>query len=179
VIFFVIVDEHAEAAAADPPGGGVAFLLVQLGFQAGRQFGERLAPLGLEQRQAGMLTRLAASEGRSQQAIAALLGINATQMVFLVDELERLGLVERRRNPADRRSHALYLTGPGRAMLARVRAVTAEHEASITAGLTGEEREQLLTLLGRIAAGQGLAAQALPGLPPAPGGGPAGAPRPA
>ena len=63
----------------------MAFLLVQLGFQAGRQFGERLAPLGLEQRQAGMLLRLAANEGKSQQAIAALLGINATQMVFLVD----------------------------------------------------------------------------------------------
>ena len=83
MIFFAIVNEHAEAAEADPPGGGVAFLLVQLGFQAGRQFGERLAPLGLEQRQAGMLVRLAANEGRSQQAIAALLGINATQMVFL------------------------------------------------------------------------------------------------
>ena len=178
VIVFAIVGEHAEAAAAGPPGG-VAFLLVQLGFQAGRQFGERLAPLGLEQRQAGMLVRLAANEGKSQQAIAALLGINATQMVFLVDELERLGLVERRRNPADRRSHALYLTGPGQAMLARVRAVTADHEASITAGLTGEERDQLLTLLRRIAAGQGVAAQALPGLPPARGGGPAGAPRPA
>ncbi len=145
---------------------GVAFLLVQLGFQAGRQFGERLAPLGLEQRQAGMLIRLAANEGKSQQAIAALLGINATQMVFLVDELERLGLVERRRNPADRRSHALYLTGPGQAMLARVRAVTADHEASITAGLTGEERDQLLTLLGRIAAGQGLARPGAPGASP-------------
>jgi len=178
VIVFTIVDEHAEAAAADVPGG-VAFLLVQLGFQAGRQFGERLTPLGLEQRQAGMLVRLAANEGRSQQAIAALLGINATQMVFLVDELERLGLVERRRNPADRRSHALYLTGPGQEMLARVRAATADHEASITAGLTGEEREQLLTLLRRIAAEQGLATQALPGPPPVHGSGPAGAPRPA
>jgi hypothetical protein len=64
-------------------------------------------------------------------------------------------------------------------MLARVRAVTADHEASITAGLIGEERDQLLTLLRRIAAGQGLATQALPGLPPARGGGPAGEPRPA
>src|SRR5262249_60108767 len=115
----------------------------------------------------------------AREASAVLVGINATEMVFLVDELERLGLVERRRNPADRRSHALYLTAPGQAMLARVRAVTAEHEASITAGLTGEEREQLLALLRRIAAEQGLAAQALPGRPPARGGRPAGGPRPA
>ena len=165
MIFFVIVDEHAEAAAADPPGGGVAFLLVQLGFQAGRQFGERLAPLGLEQRQAGMLTRLAASEGRSQQAIAALLGINATQMVFLVDELERLGLVERRRNPADRRSHALYLTEAGTAMLARVREVTRAHEAAITASLSVAERGQLTALLQRLVRDQGLAGHSLPGVP--------------
>ena len=43
----------------------------------------------------------------------------ATRMVFLVDELEQRGLVERRRNPADRRSYALYLTDQGRAKLAR------------------------------------------------------------
>jgi DNA-binding MarR family transcriptional regulator len=175
------MSEGAEAATDDQPDG-LAFLLVQLGFHAGRRFGERLAPLGLQQRQAGMLVRLAANEGRSQQAIAELLGINATQMVFLVDELEGLGLVERRRNPADRRSYALYLTEPGRAMLARVRAATLGHEQSIAAGLTGNEREQLLTLLRRVAREQGLATQALPGLPGGPGpheghgGGPAGAP---
>src|SRR5258708_28090114 len=146
--------------APDVPTDRLSFLLVQLGMHGARRFGERLKPLGLEQRHAGMLIRLAANQGRSQQAVAEMIGVNATQMVFLVDELERLGLVERRRNPADRRSHALYLTGPGQAMLARVRAVTADHEASITAGLTGEERDQLLTLLRRIAAGQGLATQA-------------------
>ena len=126
-------------------------LLVQLGFHVARRFGERLAPLGLEQRQAGMLVRLAANQGRSQQAIAELIGVNATRMVFLVDELEELGLVERRRNPADRRSHALYLTDAGRAMLARVRAVTAEHEAAIGAGLTGAQRRELIALLRQVA----------------------------
>jgi DNA-binding MarR family transcriptional regulator len=157
-----------EGADVPPPGlpGGLAFFLAQLGFHASREFGERLAPLGLEQRQAGMLTRLAANEGKSQQAIAELLGINATRMVFLVDELERLGLVERRRNPADRRSHALYLTDAGTAMLARVRAVTVDHEAQMSAGLTSDERTQLITLLRRVAREQGLGAQALPGIPP-------------
>ena len=121
---------------------GVAFLLVQLGFHLARVFGEQLEPLGLEQRHAGMLVRLAQNDGRSQQAIAELLGVNPTRMVFLTDELEKLGLVERRRNPADRRSHALYLTEAGTAMLARVREVTRAHEAAITAGLSAAERDQ-------------------------------------
>jgi DNA-binding MarR family transcriptional regulator len=145
---------------------GVAFLLVQLGFHLARVFGERLEPLGLEQRQAGMLVRLAENDGRSQQAIAELLGVNPTRMVFLTDELEKLGLVERRRNPADRRSHALHLTDAGTAMLARVREVTRAHEAAITASLSAAERDQLAALLHRLARDQGLAGQALPGAPP-------------
>jgi DNA-binding MarR family transcriptional regulator len=145
----------------------VALLLVQLGFHVARLFGERLAPLGIENRQAGTLSRLAANQGRSQQAIAELIGVNATRMVFLVDELEGLGLVERRRNPADRRSHALYLTDAGTAMLDRVKAVTAEHEAWIGAGLSDAERARLLGLLQTMAHEQGLSAHGLPGPPPA------------
>jgi DNA-binding MarR family transcriptional regulator len=154
-----------DPAAELQPRGGVAFLLVQLGFHVAGLFGERLKPLGLEQRQAGMLVRLAENNGRSQQAIAELMGVNPTRMVFLTDELEKLGLVERRRNPADRRSHALYLTEAGTAMLARVREVTRAHEAAITVGLTGAERDQLTALLRRLADGQGLAGQSLPGTP--------------
>ena len=146
---------------------GVAFLLVQLGTHVAGLFGERLKPLGLEPRQAGMLVRLAQNNGRSQQAIAELMGLTPTRMVFLTDELEELGLVERRRNPADRRSHALYLTEAGTAMLARVRDVTRAHEAATTVGLSDAERDQLTALLQRVAAGQGLAEHSLPGTPPA------------
>jgi DNA-binding MarR family transcriptional regulator len=155
-----------ETPGPAQPAGGVAFLLVQLGFHLARVFGERLEPLGLEQRHAGVLVRLAQNDGRSQQAIAELLGVNPTRMVFLTDELEKLGLVERRRNPADRRSHALYLTEAGTAMLARVREVTRAHEAAITAGLSAAERDQLTALLERVARDQGLTGQALPGAPP-------------
>ena len=145
------------------PRGGVAFLLVQLGTHVAGLYGERLKPLGLEQRHAGMLVRLAQNNGRSQQAIAELMGLTPTRMVFLTDELEELGLVERRRNPADRRSHALYLTEAGTAMLARVREVTRAHEAATTVGLSDAERDQLTVLLQRVTAGQGLAEHSLPG----------------
>lgn len=138
-------------------------MLVQLGMHAAGMFAARLAPLGLEPRQFGVLNRLAAAEGVSQQAIAQQLELNSTRMVFLVDELERLGLAERRRNPADRRSHALYLTGKGREILGQARAAVARHEALLCSSLAAGERRDLATLLRRLADGLGIQSGGLPG----------------
>jgi DNA-binding MarR family transcriptional regulator len=144
-------------------GDDIAYLLVQLGFHVARGFTERLAPLGLEPRQFGMLTRLAANEGTSQQAIGELIGLNPTRMVFLVDELEKQGLVERRRNPDDRRSYALYLTGQGRARLSEARRVSIGHDREIGASLTGAQRRELAALLRQVADEQGISGDSLPG----------------
>jgi DNA-binding MarR family transcriptional regulator len=144
-------------------GDDVAYLLVQLGFHVARGFSERLAPLGLEPRQFGMLTRLAANEGTSQQAIGELIGLNPTRMVFLVDELEKQGLVERRRNPDDRRSYALYLTDEGRAKLSEAQRVSIGHDREIGASLTGGQRRELAALLRQVADEQGISEDSLPG----------------
>jgi DNA-binding MarR family transcriptional regulator len=147
-------------------GYGFGFLLVQLGFHVARTFKERLAPIGLEPRHVGMLTRLAANEGKSQQAIGELIGLNPTRMVFLVDELEQRGLVERRRNPADRRSYALYLTEPGRAKLREAQQASSGHDRQLGASLTGAQRKQLTALLRQLAEEQGISEDSLPGPPP-------------
>lgn len=152
---------------AEHEHAGFAFLLVQLGTAAARQFAERLAPLGVEPRHVGMLTRLAANEGSSQQAIGDLIGLNPTQMVFLVDELEDRGFVQRRRNPADRRSYGLFLTKAGRDMLASVQDVARAHQAALGSALAPRERDQLTSLLRRLAAAQGLTEQSLPAARPA------------
>src|SRR5215471_17701897 len=157
-------DATAGPTMSEHPG--FALLLVQLGMEAARQFGERLAPLGVGPRQVGMLYRLAANEGKAQQVIGELIGLNPTQMVFLVDELESRGFVERRRNPADRRSYALYLTQAGRDMLAKVQEVGRIHQAKLGASLSQSEQEQLTGLLRRIARDQGITAISLPGIPP-------------
>ena len=151
----------------NPEDGDFAFLLVQLGAHLAREFGERLAPLGLEPRHAGMLVRLAANEGLSQQALGELIGLNPTRMVFLVDELEQRGLVERQRNTADRRSYALYLTPRGHEVLRQVQASGRRHQDEVGASLTRAERIQLTSLLRRLAAEQGITEQSLPGVPPA------------
>jgi|SRR5215469_9180516 len=157
-----------DDATASPatPERGFAFLLVQLGMEAARQFGERLVPLGVEPRHVGMLSRLAENEGKTQQAIGELIGLNATQMVFLVDELESRGFVERRRNPADRRSYALYLTQAGQNMLSKVQEAGRAHQARLGASLTKTEQEQLTQLLRRIAIDLGITEQGLPAIPP-------------
>jgi DNA-binding MarR family transcriptional regulator len=158
--------DDATASRAMPEHGGFAFLLVQLGMEAARQFGELITPLGVEPRHVGMLMRLAANEGQAQQVLGELIGLNPTQTVFLVDELEGRGLVERRRNPADRRSHALYLTPSGRDMLSKVREAGRVHQARFGAALSETEQEQLTELLRRIARDQGVSDQSLPGIPP-------------
>lgn len=152
-----------EVGPAGEASAGFSFLLVQLGFHAAGMFAARLAPLGLEPRQFGVLSRLAANEGKTQQSIAQLMGLNATRMVFLVDELERLGLAERRRNPADRRSHALYLTGKGREMLAQAQKAATAHEEELGAPLTQEQRQELARLLRTLADAQQITAESLPG----------------
>jgi DNA-binding MarR family transcriptional regulator len=163
VIIFAAVISDEPAGPTGDDGPGLGRLLVQLGFLAARRFGELLAPLGLQQRQAGLLIGLAAHEGASQQALGELMGLNATRMVFLVDELEQRGLVERRRNPADRRSHALYLTDRGRDTLRQTQQVAAAHERSLGASLTGAERGQLVGLLRKVAAEQGVSPDSMPG----------------
>lgn len=157
------MNSSSARPAARPEEDGFAYLLVQLGFHAARMFSERLAPLGLEPRQFGMLSRLAANEGRSQQAIGELMGLSATRMVFLVDELERLGFAERRRNPSDRRSYALYLTDQGKEILRRAQEEGRRHEVSLGASLSSAERRQLASLLRRLADEQEISSQSLPG----------------
>jgi DNA-binding MarR family transcriptional regulator len=158
--------DDATASRPMPEHGGFAFLLVQLGLEAARQFGEQITTLGVEPRHVGMLMRLAANEGKAQQVIGELIRLNPTQTVFLVDELEDRGFVERRRNPADRRSHALYLTPAGRDMLSKVREAGRVHQARFGASLSETEQDQLTELLRRIARDQGITDQSLPGIPP-------------
>ena len=64
-----------------------------------------------------MLSTLEAVGPCSQQQLVEALHVNRSMMVKLIDGLEARGLVERRRNPDDRRSYALYPTAAGRAAL--------------------------------------------------------------
>jgi DNA-binding MarR family transcriptional regulator len=132
------------------------FLLSQLGAYATALFSERIASLDLTPPQVGFLRLVGCEAGSSQQAIASRLGMAPSRLVPLIDDMEERGLVERRRDPQDRRNHALYLTAKAGRLMGQLNRVAIAHEQAVCAGLDPKERQQLGALLQRVAANQGL-----------------------
>jgi DNA-binding MarR family transcriptional regulator len=156
-----MTDAHPGTPGAGP--GWTAFLITQLGSLAASRYAERLGPLGLNPAHTGLLRAVAAEPGRSQQALASQLSLLPSRLVTLVDELEQLGLVERRRNAADRRNYALQLTEAGEDAIQAIGRVATQHGADFLEPLDQQERRQLHDLLTRIAAHHGLAPGVHPG----------------
>ncbi len=143
--------------------GGAAFLMAQLGAHATQQFADRVAELDLTPAQAGLLRMLVQTPGRSQRELADMLGMPPSRFVPFADGMEERGLIERRRNPNDRRVYALSLTDKGMDLLARLRTVAKAHEEQICQALTPDEHQQLIGLLRRIADQQRLTPGVHPG----------------
>ena len=106
---------------------------------------------------------IAAEPGRSQQALSGQLGLLPSRVVAYVDELEDRGYVERRRNPDDRRLHALYLTASGKKVMSKIGELGRQHERLMTTGLDTEQRDTLRQLLSVVAERQGLTPHVHPG----------------
>jgi DNA-binding MarR family transcriptional regulator len=104
-------------------------------------------PHGHGPKEVAVLGALKVAGPCSQREIADRLGVNRTMMVKLMDELERDGLVERRRNPVDRRSYALQLTREGEKTLQRLAPLMDRTDARITARLEPKEQRRLKELL--------------------------------
>jgi DNA-binding MarR family transcriptional regulator len=147
----------------DDHGDGIAFLLTQLGHDAATRFAEQMATIELSPPHAGILRTIAAEPGRSQQALSSRLGVLPSRVVAYVDELEERGYVERRRNPDDRRLHALHLTASGKRLLRKISTLARQHDDTITAGLDERQRGTLRELLGTLARQRGLTPHVHPG----------------
>jgi DNA-binding MarR family transcriptional regulator len=160
------VSPRSEKSRADngpPSRSSLAFLLSQLGAHVAAKFAERVGKVGLAPPHVGILLRLAGSEGLTQGALCETLAVVPSRVVALVDELEALGLVERRSSPNDRRAYALHITKKGRAKVDVVVQVASEHEEALFRALNAQDRKQLSGLLRRVADEQGLRPGVHPG----------------
>jgi len=111
-------------------------------------------PPGVDIHSYAALLALAGGATRSQQAIAEMVSISRTTMTRVAGDLADQGLVERVRNPDDRRSYALTRTAEGAAAARRWRRHAEDIEEALTPGFTLAEREDLRALLLRLAGPQ-------------------------
>ena len=126
------------------------FLLSQAHFRL-RERGDRaLAPLGVEPRGFAALAVLDLEGPSPQRGVARQLGVSGPTMVQTMDKLERAGLVERQRNPSDRREYALRLTDAGRERLHRARQALDAVQSEVTAQLGEADDRELRALLAKL-----------------------------
>jgi MarR family transcriptional regulator, lower aerobic nicotinate degradation pathway regulator len=127
------------------------FLLKRLGFAAKERAMAAYEETGLHPYHHGILILLGEGSRETQGSIADALGYDRGQLVGLLDELEEQGLVERQRDPNDRRRHLVRLTPEGKRMLRRLRALSRQIEDEFLAPLSEKERANLHALLLRLA----------------------------
>jgi DNA-binding MarR family transcriptional regulator len=122
-------------------------LLTRLAKQVYRRSTEEL--LGLHMRLVMALSYLRDHDGAPQQELAEALCMDANNVVLLLNELEDLGHVTRRRDPLDRRRHLVDLTKRGRHALLSAEQAQETIEDDVLRGLDADERATLWRLLTR------------------------------
>ncbi|MBX6752273.1 MAG: winged helix-turn-helix transcriptional regulator [Micromonosporaceae bacterium] len=127
------------------------FLLARANALALAAANTALAEHGLKPRSYSVLALAADDVLPTQRELAEFLRLDPSQIVAIVDELEKRGLVERHPDPSDRRANVVVATEAGRALFARAQKSTRAVERALKAAVPPEERERLGELLRQLA----------------------------
>jgi DNA-binding MarR family transcriptional regulator len=131
--------------------GKAGFLLNKSAFKIKETYEEQLKPLGFPTaKHYGVLTVLEERGAITQQEIGKSVCIDRTTMVNLLDDLEKLGFVERKEHPTDRRSHAVYLTTKGKETLAKGHRLSLAIDKQFLECLSAKEQKELFQLLRKL-----------------------------
>jgi DNA-binding MarR family transcriptional regulator len=144
------VDETRATAAGSDPLDRLGFLLARHGAIANSRVHHAFETCGLALRQGTALMLLGTSGFMSQRTLAATLEVDPSIMVGILNDLESAHLVERRRDPSDRRRHIVAITQEGRCLLAKAQQAVTDVEEGLFADLTPEEIGELRGLLARV-----------------------------
>lgn len=143
----------AETDDARCFAGNLAWLLYRAHWALASELAAALEPLGLSARGYHVL-HAAASGEHSQTELAEIVGLDKTTMVVTIDELERLGLAERRLSPDDRRARIIAVTTAGERKMTEADEVKERVQAEVLAELTPREGTALLGALERLVEGR-------------------------
>jgi DNA-binding MarR family transcriptional regulator len=95
---------------------------------------------------------LGAGAALTAQGLCEATAMDKVTVSRAIRRLDQRGLVARRPNPSDKRASDVKLTGEGEAIYAEVAPLALRYEQAMAEGLTREERDQLMGLLGKLEA---------------------------
>ena len=136
--------------AARPPKellSSSSFLLKRLGWAVKDRAMDAYEAVGFSPYHYAVLALLDEEPPETQATIADSLGYDRSHLVGLLDELEERGLIERRRDPADRRRHLVKLTSEGKGALDRLRTIARRVDDEFLAPLDDDQRAAFHALL--------------------------------
>jgi DNA-binding GntR family transcriptional regulator/DNA-binding MarR family transcriptional regulator len=145
-----VAGSGAERAPAQINLDDAAVLLSKLGHRSKRMFTQRLEPLALKPNHVQVLVFLGGHPGASQRSLVEALRVTPSTIVDLIDELESRRLVERLRNPLNRRASLVSLTEDGEAILDQALDLSRAVEDDLLAPLAARDRRRLLGYLHAI-----------------------------
>lgn len=110
---------------------------------------QRLAPLGLQPRQARVLEAMGRMGPVSQSHLAAQFGVTSASMSTMTDRLLAAGYITRRADPTSRRQNSLELTDKGSTLLVGISEAWAGVDEAIKSAL-GEDATMYFDLARRL-----------------------------
>ena len=133
--------------------GNLAWLLYRAHWALASELTAALEPLGVSARGYHVL-QAALSGTHTQTELAEMVGLDKTTMVVALDELERLGLAERRLSPDDRRARIIFVTAAGKRKVVEADAVKERVQAEVLGELSKREGTALLGALEKLVEGR-------------------------
>lgn len=151
-----LLEEAQRRAMPDLDGIRLCFQTLSLAAGIDRDCAALLAPHGLSEGRFVLLFLLdAAPDGLAPNMLAERAGVTRATITGLLDGLEREGLVARHAEASDRRALRIRLTRKGQQIAQQVFAQHSHWIAGLYGGLSANERQQLATLLDKVAANLG------------------------
>jgi DNA-binding MarR family transcriptional regulator len=115
-----------------------------------RFYDRRVAQLGVTRAQWRVIAILGHNPGMKQVELADRLDVEPISTCRIIDRLEEAGLVERQRDPADRRAWRLALTEKAQPIRERLSELAEEMSLEAFAGLSAAEIEMMGAALARV-----------------------------
>lgn len=126
------------------------YLLNRAGARIAAAFNAEMRQIGASLQVWRVLAALREQDGRRMGDLSKTTSIEVSTLTRLVDNMEKDGLVARRREAGDARAIALHVTASGRRLTQRILPIAERYEAVALEGFTAPETKVLKKALRRL-----------------------------